>query len=348
LRLSRTAVWIFGSITLVVLIAIAFFGSYYAPVLGSVGMQAHHYLNLPIFLLGTVPVTILFLLKAAVFVILLGLTASFVLHLLQRRVLTHTPLAPAQQYAAAKVGSYLIFALGLVIGLESLGLNLNSLVVVGGAFGLGVGLGLQNVVANFVAGLILLFEQPIRIGDRIEVGDTYGDVVDIRGRSTWVRTNDNIVIIVPNSNFITHTVTNLTVNDPQVRIAVPVGVGYNSHPPTVRDILLRIAGEHPGILKDPAPAVIFHDFGDNSLNFELRVWTQTLVQFPSTLKSDLYFSIFQAFTDEGIEMPFPQRDIHLRSIDREAWAALRDPKDSNRKESGRRDSGGESPPLSSN
>ncbi|MGI8772019.1 MAG: mechanosensitive ion channel family protein [Acidobacteriaceae bacterium] len=273
MRLSRTAVWVLGFIAVVVLIAVAFFGSYYAPLLGSAGMHAHHYLTLPIFLLGTVPVTVVFLLKIAVFLILLGLTASFMLQILQRRVLKHTPLAPAQQYAAAKVGSYLIFAVGLVIGLELLGLNLNSLVVVGGALGLGVGLGLQNVVANFVAGLILLFEQPIRIGDRIEVGDTYGDVIDIRGRSTWVRTNDNIVIIVPNSNFITHTVTNLTVNDPQVRIAVPVGVGYNSHPPTVREILLRLAGEHPAVLKDPPPMVIFNDLGDNSLNFILRVWT---------------------------------------------------------------------------
>lgn len=321
--LSRTRLWILGSLTVVLLLAIAFFGSYYAPLLGSAGMHAHHYLNRPIFLLGTVPVTVVFLLKVAVFLILLGLAASFLLHLLQRRVLKHTPLAPAQQYAAAKVVSYLIFALGLVIGLESLGVNLNSLVVVGGALGLGVGLGLQNVVANFVAGLILLFEQPIRIGDRIEIGDTYGDVIDIRGRSTWVRTNDNVVIIVPNSDFITNKVTNLTVNDPRVRIAVPVGVGYTSQPPAVREILLRIAAEHPAVLKDPPPMVIFNDFGDNSLNFVLRVWTETMVQFPATLKSDLYFSIFQAFTDAGIEMPFPQRDLHLRSIDPEALAGLR-------------------------
>ncbi len=330
LPLSRRSVWILGFVAVAALLAVAFFGSYHARLLGSAGMEAHHYLNLPIFLLGTMPVTVLFLLKIAIFLILLGLTASFMLHILQRRVLKHTPLAPAQQYAAAKVVSYLVFALGLVIGLESLGVNLNSLVVVGGALGLGVGLGLQNVVANFVAGLILLFEQPIRIGDRIEVGNTYGDVVDIRGRSTWVRTNDNIVIIVPNSDFITHPVTNLTVNDPQVRIAVPIGVGYNSHPPAVRDILLRIAGEHPAALKDPPPMVIFDSLGDNSLNFILRVWTETMVASPATLKSDLYFSIFQAFTDAGIEMPFPQRDIHLRSVDQQAWAGFREPSDRKR------------------
>jgi small-conductance mechanosensitive channel len=344
LQLSRKTLWGVGLPVLAVLIGtVSLFSEFHSTLLGSLGVDVHHVLTLPIFLLGTVPVTFLFLFKAAVFLLLLGLIASFVLHVLERRVLNHTPLAPAQQYAAAKVVSYLTFALGMVIGLESLGLNLNSLVLVGGAFGLGVGLGLQTVVANFVAGLILLFEQPIRIGDRIQVGDTYGDVLDIRGRSTWVRTNDNIVIIVPNSDFITHKVTNLTVNDPQVRISVPVGVGYNSHPPTVRDILLRIADEHPAVLKDPAPTVILQDFGDNSLNFVLRVCTETLVQFPAKLKSDLYFSIFEAFTEAGIEMPFPQRDIHLRSIDREAWAGLREAKDS-----GGRDSSGESAPLSSN
>jgi small-conductance mechanosensitive channel len=223
-----------------------------------------------------------------------------------------------------RVASYVVFALGLVIGLESLGLNLNSLVLVGGALGLGVGLGLQTVVANFVAGLILLFEQPIRIGDRIEVGDTYGDVVEIRGRSTWVRTNDNILIVVPNSHFITNKLINVTLNDPEVRMAIPVGVGYKSDPPTVREILLRVARENPNVLEDPPPMVVFDSFGDNSLNFILRVWTVTMVKHPPVLKSDLYFAIFEAFTKEGIEMPFPQRDLHLRSVDAEAWASMRE------------------------
>jgi small-conductance mechanosensitive channel len=322
--LSRKTLWVAGAAGLAVLVGLAFFGSYDAPLLGSAGVHAQHYLNLPIFDLGTTPVTILFLIKVGVFLIVLGFVASFLLHILQRRVLKYTPLAPPQQYAVARVASYVIFGLGLVIGLESLGLNLNSLVLVGGALGLGVGLGLQTVVANFVAGLILLFEQPIRIGDRIEVGDTYGDVVEIRGRSTWVRTNDNILIVVPNSYFITNKLINLTLNDPEVRMAIPVGVGYKSDPQTVREILLRIARENPNVLEDPPPMVVFDSFGDNSLNFILRVWTVTMVKFPSVLKSDLYFAIFEAFTKTGIEMPFPQRDLHLRSVDAEAWAAMQD------------------------
>ena len=139
-----------------------------------------------------------------------------------------------------------------------------------------------------------------------------------------MRTNDNILIVVPNSYFITNKLINLTLNDPEVRMSIPVGVGYKSDPPAVREILLRIASENPNVLKDPPPMVVFDSFGDNSLNFILRVWTVTMVKLPSVLKSDLYFAIFDAFTKEGIEMPFPQRDLHLRSIDADAWVAMQD------------------------
>jgi small-conductance mechanosensitive channel len=188
-------------------------------------------------------------------------------------------------------------------------------VVFGGAVGVGIGLGLQNVVSNFVAGLILLIEQPIRIGDRIETKDTLGDVVKIAARSTWIRTNDNVVIIVPNNEFINNSVTNWTANDPNVRVSLPVGVGYNSDPEQVRELLLQIAASHPDVLADPRPDVIFTDYGDNSLNFALRVWTTTRAHTPLILKSDLYFATFKLFSERGIELPFPQRDLHLRSSD---------------------------------
>ena len=194
-------------------------------------------------------------------------------------------------------------------------MNLNSLVVFGGAVGVGVGLGLQNVVSNFIAGLILLIEQPIRMGDRIEMKDTLGDVVRIAARSTWVRTNDNVVMIIPNSDFINNSVTNWTANDPNVRISLPVGVGYSSDPDKVRALLLQAAGAHPDVLKDPKPDVIFTDYGDNSINFTLRVWTSDRAHTPLVLKSDLYFALFRLFNEQGIELPFPQRDLHLRSSD---------------------------------
>jgi len=314
MRFSKSLSWKLG-LALAVLIGCAVLGSRYLARISSTPERIHGYLSDPLFTIGQLPVTVLFLFRVAIFLVALVLLSHFTMRILRGRVLTHTPLSLAQQFALARVMSYLVFILGMVIGLESVGLNLNSLVVLGGALGLGVGLGLQPIVTNFVAGLILLLEQPIRIGDRIEVGETYGDVVVMRGRSTWVRTNDNVVIIVPNSEFINNRVTNWTANDPQVRVPVSVGVSYDADPDEVRRLLLEIAGRHPDVLKQPSPEVVFTAFGDSSLNFDLRVWTVNQVQTPKRLKSDLYFAIFAAFRERKIEIPFPQRDLHLRSID---------------------------------
>jgi small-conductance mechanosensitive channel len=320
--MSRVRVTASLIVALLMLVAVGVFGTEYAQTFGQVGMRLRSFLVHPIFSMGGLPITLFFLLKAAIFLVALVIFSHFTMLLLQKRVLKHTPLAVAQQYAAAKVISYLIFILGLVIGLQSLGVNLNSLVVVGGALGIGVGLGLQAVVANFVAGLILLLEQPIKLGDRIEVGSTYGDVVRLRGRSTWIRTNDNVVIIVPNSEFINQSVTNWTANDRQVRISLPLGVSYDSDPKAVREVILAVARSHADVLHEPGPEVIFTEFGDSSLNFELRVWTIQQVQTPTRLKSDLYFAIFEAFRKESIEIPFPQRDLHVRSISEPLSAVL--------------------------
>ena len=320
MKISRARLITLLTMSLFLLISTVVLGSWYAPAFGDAGLRLQRYLLEPLFSLGGLPITFFFLVKAAMFLVVLVLVSHFTMLLLQKRVLTYTPLAVGEQYAVARVVSYLVFVLGLIVGLQSLGLNLSSLVVVGGALGIGVGLGLQAIVSNFVAGLILLVEQPIKLGDRIEVGNTYGDVVRLRGRSTWIRTNDNVVIIVPNSEFINQRVTNWTANDRQVRIALSVGVSYDSDPKVVRDVLLAVAKSHPDVLGDPSPEVIFAALGESSLNFELRVWTIQQVQTPARLQSDLYFLIFDAFRKGGIEMPFPQRDLHIRSI-AEPWAA---------------------------
>lgn len=283
--------------------------------LGSLDAGTRHLLLYSFFKIGGVAVTPVFLIKVGVFLIVLTFISSVLQRLLLSRVFKHLNIAESQKFALGRFATYTIFLGGLFVGLQSLGVNLNSLVVFGGAVGVGVGLGLQNVVSNFVAGVILLVEQPIRIGDRIETKDTLGDVIRIAARSTWVRTNDNVVMIVPNSDFINNAVTNWTANDPRVRISVPVGVGYNSDPARVREILLTAASENGDVLKDPAPDVIFAEYGDNSLNFVLRVWTERHAHTPAILKSDLYFKLFERFTAAGIELPFPQRDIHLRSSD---------------------------------
>ena len=268
-----------------------------------------------IFKIGPLAVTPVFLLKAGLFLFVLITVSHLVQRLVLGRLLRRLSVSEAQKFALSRFATYLLFLGGLFVGLQSLGVNLNSLVVFGGAVGVGVGLGLQNVVSNFVAGLILLVEQPIRMGDRIETGDTMGDVVKIAARSTWVRTNDNVVIIVPNNEFINNPVTNWTANDPNVRLSLPVGVGYASDPEQVRELLLQAADAHPEALKEPAPDVIFTGYGDNSINFSLRVWTSARAHTPLVLKSDLYFALFKVFREKGIELPFPQRDLHLRSAD---------------------------------
>lgn len=268
-----------------------------------------------IFRVGGLEITPVFLIKTALFLVLLITLSKLIQRVLLTRVFRHLRIAESQKFALGRFITYAIFFGGLFVGLQSLGVNLNSLVVFGGALGVGVGLGLQNVVENFVAGIVLLVEQPIRLGDRVETKDTLGDVVRIAARSTWIRTNDNVVMIIPNSDFINNAVTNWTANDPRVRISLPVGVGYNSDPEEVRKILLEAAAAHPGVLADPEPDVIFVDYGDNSLDFELRVWTETYSHIPKTLKSDLYFALFKTFSEAGIELPFPQRDLHLRSVD---------------------------------
>lgn len=277
------------------------------------GSEIFHIFSRSYFHLGGLPITPILIIKLVVFLLVLGVAARRVRTFIQDRLLVHTSMDLGQRDALARLAAYAIFAFGLIIGLESLGVNLSSLLVVGGAVGIGVGLGLQNIANNFVSGLILLIERPIKLGDRVEVGGTNGDVVRIAARSTWVRTNDNVVIIIPNSEFVSNRVTNWTANDRQVRFAVPVGVSYNSDPDEVRDVLTRVALANPDVLRDPAPEIRLMGFGDSSLNFELRAWTVSRVQTPNILTSDLNFAIFRAFGEHGIEIPFPQRDVHVKA-----------------------------------
>jgi small-conductance mechanosensitive channel len=207
-----------------------------------------------------------------------------------------------------------VFLLGLIVGLDTTGLNLRSLLVVGGALGVGVGFGLQNIVANFVAGVVILWEGPVKVGDLIEVGSTVGEVVRIGARGTWVRTFDNEVIIVPNSDFVNTRITNWTANDRTVRVSVPVGVSYDADFENVRQLLEQIARLHPDVLVSPSPAVLVTSLGDSTVNVVLRA-TAGNAERAGRVKSDLMLEILRVFREQKIEMPFPQRDLHIRSVD---------------------------------
>jgi small-conductance mechanosensitive channel len=271
-------------------------------------------LDWKLFQLGNTPVTTLFLVKCTLYLVALTIAARMSRRFFDKRILAHTSIDRGQKYAMVRAFGYLIFLLGLIIGLESTGLDLRSLMVVGGALGVGVGFGLQSIVANFVAGIVILWERPIKVGDLIDVGNTNGEVIRIGARGSWVRTFDNEVIIVPNSEFVNSRVTNWTANDRTVRLSVPVGVSYDCDLEKVSALLVDIARQNSEVLVSPAPVAIITGFGDNAVNVVLRV-SIAMAEHTGKLKSDLFLEILRVFREQKIEMPFPQQDIHVRSVD---------------------------------
>ena len=229
------------------------------------------------------------------------------------RLLTKSGLDRALQYAISQIVSNIVLIVGIIIVLENTGIHLGALAVFAGAVGVGVGLGLQNITSNFISGLVILAERPITIGDRIEVAGIAGQVQQIRARSTVILTNDNIAMIVPNTKFIDSPVTNWTYGDPRVRFRVPVGVAYGSDVNKVCEALITAAREHPATLSEPAPNVYLEKFGESSIDFELVVWSREMSYRPRRFKSDLNFLIDKHLRAAGIRIPYPQRDLHIRS-----------------------------------
>ena len=193
---------------------------------------------------------------------------------------------------------------------------------------MGIGFGLQAIVNNFVSGLILLFERPIKVGDMIEVGTDIGEVKELGLRATTVQTFDNAEIVIPNSQLITGSVMNWTLAEKKVRVRVPVGVSYGSDISKVLEILLTCANENPLVLSTPKPVALFLAFGASSLDFELRAWIADFNDKLSTL-SELNQDIEYEFSLAGIEIPFPQRDLHLRSVDHAVLENLGESKNAN-------------------
>ena len=225
------------------------------------------------------------------------------------RTMMHKDIDHGIKGSVEKFSRYFVLMVGIFISLSTLGINLNSLT----ALLVGIGFGLQNITQNFVSGIIILLERPIKRGDIVEVGETSGRILDIRARSTLILTRDDVVIVVPNSSFISEQVVNDSFSGDKLRISVDVGVSYSSNVDQVTDILIKVAHSHEKVLKSPPPTVIFKDFGDSSLNFCLRIWTNDL-WFSDIILSDLRYKITRQFQENGVTIPFPQRDLHLKSI----------------------------------
>jgi small-conductance mechanosensitive channel len=249
----------------------------------------------------------------AVGIFLIGLLVTRVLYRwLSVTVLPRTDVDSSLQNSIATIAGYIGIIIAITLALARLGVNLENIALVAGALSIGIGFGLQSIVSNFVSGLILLTERPIRVGDWIVVGQEEGHVRKISVRSTEIETFDRASVIVPNSDLITNTVKNWTHFNDLGRFTVPVGIAYDGDPDAVKELLLQIAEEHPQVLKEPKANVFFIAFGESSLNLELRGFVGNVNQ-AFGVRSDLHFEIFRRFRAAGIEIPFPQRDIHIRT-----------------------------------
>jgi potassium efflux system protein len=249
----------------------------------------------------------------AVGIFLIGLLITRVLYRwLSVTILPRTDVDSSLQNSIATIAGYVGIIIAIALALARLGVNLENIALVAGALSIGIGFGLQSIVSNFVSGLILLTERPIRVGDWIVVGQEEGHVRKISVRSTEIETFDRASVIVPNSDLITNTVKNWTHFNDLGRFTIPVSIAYDGDPDAVKELLLQIAEEHPQVLKEPAANVFFIAFGESSLNLELRGFVGNVNQ-AFGVRSDLHFEIFRRFRAAGVEIPFPQRDIHIRT-----------------------------------
>jgi small-conductance mechanosensitive channel len=275
--------------------------------------QVREFLNIPVLSVGNTQVTLWTIFYVVILIFILLYVTAKIRKWVVYRLLAKSKIDLGVRVAVGTIFRYLVLIIGFIIILQTVGIDLSTITILAGALGIGIGFGLQNITNNLVSGIIILFERPIKVGDRIQVGDVSGDVIKISMRSTTILTNDNISIIVPNSDFISSTVINWSYIDRNIRLNIPVGVSYKEDPKNVKKLLLEVVSENEGVLKEPKPDVLFDKFGDSSLVFNLRVWTNKYINRPGVLRSQLYYSIFEKFRENGVEIPFPQRDIHLKS-----------------------------------
>lgn len=269
-------------------------------------------LNFKLFELNQTPVSLSSIIMFILMMVIIFIFSRFLNRVLLKRILLKLQIRSSTQFTMLRVSHYVIMIIGAIIAFQFIGVNLSGLAVIFGLLSVGIGFGLQNVTSNFIAGLILLFERPIQIGDRVLVGDTEGDVLDINIRSTTIRSLTNVSIIVPNSEFISSRVINWSHGDKKIRMDVDVGVSYNSDLDTVLRCLREIAEEHPKVLKNPTSDVLFRSFGDSSWNMSLRLWIPD-PKFHHIVRSEINCAIVRKFRENNVEIPFPQRDFHLRS-----------------------------------
>lgn len=262
--------------------------------------------------IGTTSITPYSVIKFLLILLGVVLLSRFVARKLVGKLLSRVPIDEGIKYTFQRITEYTFIIIGVIVALDSIGINLRGLAVIFGLLSVGIGFGLQNIASNFISGLILLFERPIKVADRITVGDIEGDVLEINIRSTTIRSLNNISIIVPNSEFISSRVINWSYGDPKIRMDIDVGVSYNSDLDTVLRSLKEVALENTEVLQNPEPDVLFREFGDSSWNLRLRIWIKDPKRHPF-VRSAINCAIVHKFRENRVEIPYPQRDLHMRS-----------------------------------
>jgi small-conductance mechanosensitive channel len=263
---------------------------------------------------GETRFSLLDLLTIVVVVALLLLAAGLLSRLLERRVMAAGEVSIGVRVGVAKVLRFTLVLLALLVGLNIVGVNLTSLAVFSGALGVGIGFGLQRIASNFISGFILIMDRSIRPGDVITVGDSFGWVKELNARYVVVRSRDGVETLIPNENLITSEVINWSYSDKAVRLKVPVQVSYDDDPIRAMDLLVEVGRGHPRVEDAPAPVARLMGFGDSGIELELRVWIDDPQEGVNNIRSELNVEIWKAFKREGITIPYPQRDLHLRSL----------------------------------
>ncbi|MBE9030063.1 mechanosensitive ion channel [filamentous cyanobacterium LEGE 11480] len=269
-------------------------------------------ISAPILTLGNISYTLVELMTLGVIIIAWIIVTSLLSSWLQKTVLKIIRIDRGTQEIITTFVRYSLILVGILVLLQAWGVNISSLAIIASALGLGIGFGLQDLAKNISGGFVLLFERLIQVGDFVEVNTNKGTIERIGTRSTQIRTTDNISIIVPNVRFLEEEVINWSHSNPISRLHIPIGVAYGTDPYQVKTVLLEVADSHADVLSGPAPQVFFKEFGDNSLNFELLVWTEHPDR-QLTLISDLNYRIHDILKTQNIEVPFPQRDLHIKS-----------------------------------
>lgn len=248
--------------------------------------------------------------------------AMFIANLIERNLRHNVTLSASTQALLAKISKAVLLTLACLVGLNIVGVDLTAFAVFGGAVGVGIGLGLQKVFSNLIAGFILLLDKSIKPGDTIVIGEQYGRVSRLSARYVSIVTRDGTEHLIPNDELINSKVENWSYTDPNVRLKIPIGIHYQSDVKTAIKLCLEAAGEIPRILKQPAPACLLKGFGDNAVDLELRIWIRDPMNGCSNVKSEVLLVVWEKLHQQGVELPYPQRDLHLRGIDHEVLSSL--------------------------